>query len=161
MLQQHFNKNTFKLEEEIYVSEGIVWDAIDFIDNAPMIELITKSRIGILPMLDEELKVPGGSDKKFLNKLTEQQGRNPVMVRNIKFREGFTVRHFAGEVPYHVEGFMEKNRDTLTEDLVGMLQGSKHEFLQILYPQVRDETYIIFSVATYRILHGVYDICHA
>ena len=63
MLQQHFNNNTFKLEEEIYVSEGITWDSIDFIDNEPMIELITKKRIGILPMLDEELKVPGGTGK--------------------------------------------------------------------------------------------------
>ena len=41
MLQQHFNNNTFKLEEEIYVKEGIQWDTIDFIDNQPMIDLIT------------------------------------------------------------------------------------------------------------------------
>jgi myosin-7 len=117
------------------VSEGITWDTIDFIDNEPMIELITKSRVGILPMLDEELKVPGGSDERFLKKLQEQQGKNPVMIKNIKFRNGFTVRHFAGEVPYTVDNFMDKNRDTLTEDLVDMLSSSGHKFLQQLYPK--------------------------
>ena len=60
MLQQHFNNNTFKLEESIYKAEGIVFKHIDFIDNTPMIELITDKRSGIMPMLDEELRVPRG-----------------------------------------------------------------------------------------------------
>jgi hypothetical protein len=133
MLQQHFNNNTFKLEEEIYVNEGITWDAIDFIDNEPMIELITKKRIGILPMLDEELKLPGGSDVKFLARLQDKQSRNQVMVKT-RQRNAFCVRHFAGEVTYDVLGFLEKNRDTLTEDLVDMLRSSKHPYLKSLYP---------------------------
>jgi myosin heavy subunit len=136
MLQQHFNNNTFKLEEEIYNTEGITWEAIDFIDNEPMIDLITKRRVGILPLLDEELKLLGrGNDKSFLSKLFDKQSSNPVMVKSVKAARGtFTVRHFAGKVTYTVEGFLEKNRDTLTEDLVDMLRGSEHPFLQILYP---------------------------
>ena len=65
MLQQHFNNNTFKLEEKVYTEEGIEWDHIDFIDNQPMIDLLTKKREGLLPILDEELRVPNGSDKGF------------------------------------------------------------------------------------------------
>jgi myosin heavy subunit len=76
MLQQHFNNNTFKLEEKLYVSEGIEWTSIKFIDNQPMIDLITAKTIGVLPLLDEELKVPKGSDKGFLSKLAEKQGKN-------------------------------------------------------------------------------------
>jgi myosin-5 len=139
MLQQHFNNNTFKLEEEIYNNEGIKWDSIDFIDNQPMIELITKKRIGILPLLDEELKVPGGSDVKFLNKLIDKQkpgkdkDKHTVMV-GTRVRNAFCVRHFAGKVTYDVTGFLDKNRDTLTEDLVDMLRSSQHSFLQLLYP---------------------------
>ena len=41
MLQQHFNNNTFKLEEKLYKSEGIEFEHIEFIDNEPMIDLIT------------------------------------------------------------------------------------------------------------------------
>jgi myosin heavy subunit len=60
MLQQHFNNNTFKMEETLYRSEGIDFVHVEFIDNEPMIELITQARRGILPMLDEELRIPGG-----------------------------------------------------------------------------------------------------
>ena len=75
-----------------------------------MIDLITKRRVGILPLLDEELKLLGrGNDKSFLSKLFDKQASNPVMVKNVKAARGtFTVRHFAGKVTYSVEGFLEK-----------------------------------------------------
>ena len=76
MLQQHFNNNTFKLEEQMYKSEGIEFEHIDFIDNEPMINLITDKRTGILPMLDEEVKIPGGSDANFLERLADKQSAN-------------------------------------------------------------------------------------
>ena len=73
MLQQHFNQNTFKLEEKIYKEEGVKFEHIDFIDNTPMIDLITKKPNGILPLLDEELKIPDGNDKGFIRKLLKKQ----------------------------------------------------------------------------------------
>ena len=95
MLQQHFNNNTFKLEENIYNQEGIDWKAIDFIDNEPMIDLITKKRTGILPILDEELKVPNGSDKGFLRKLEDKQMTSPIFIcaNNIVPLLGFANRN--------------------------------------------------------------------
>ena len=65
MLQQQFNTNTFKIEQLLYKEECIQWNKIDFVDNQPIIDLIMKKRVGILPLLDEELKVPNGSDKGF------------------------------------------------------------------------------------------------
>jgi myosin heavy subunit len=73
MLQQHFNKTTFKLEESIYRSEQIKFKHVSFIDNQPMLDLITKKPMGVLPMLDEELKMPAGSDKKFIARLVGSQ----------------------------------------------------------------------------------------
>lgn len=135
MLQQHFNNNTFKLEEQVYESEGIQWEAITFIDNEPMIELITKKRVGVLAMLDEELIVPRGSDANFLSKLNDKQGRNPAFGRPRNMDpKCFVIRHYAGEVTYNCDGFLDKNRDTLTEDLVTMLQTSSHALLNELYP---------------------------
>lgn len=71
-LQQHFNAHTFKLEQNMYKSEGIQFNAIDFIDNQPMVDLITKKPDGVLPLLDEELKIPRGSDETFLTKLSSR-----------------------------------------------------------------------------------------
>lgn len=55
-LQQQFNQHVFKLEQEEYLKEGIVWTMIDFYDNQPCIDLI-ESKLGILDLLDEECRV--------------------------------------------------------------------------------------------------------
>jgi hypothetical protein len=135
MLQQHFNNNTFKLEEEIYQAEGIVFAHIEFIDNGPMIALITEKRKGVLPMLDEEIKTPGGNDKNFLTKLADQQNGNPVYKPSRKNPLYFVIKHYAGDVDYDGEGFLEKNRDTLNEDTMEMLQTSKLPLMDKLYPK--------------------------
>ena len=131
---------------------------IEFIDNQPMIELITLKPIGILPLLDEvsrseqsfseppktrlcrnsatfsqELVVPKGSDKGFLNKMHEHHARNRVYQKVMKNPKQFMVKHFAGPVHYDAEGFLEKNRDTLTDDLLEMLYSSNSWFLNALF----------------------------
>lgn len=70
-LQQQFNQHIFKLEQEQYLSEGIEWTMIDFYDNQPCIELI-EAKLGILSLLDEECRVPRGSDESWVGKLNEK-----------------------------------------------------------------------------------------
>ena len=136
MLQQFFNENTFKQEEIVYRDEGIDFTHVDFIDNEPMIKLITEKPHGILPVLDEELKVIRGNDTQFVSKVSDQQGKLqcPVFEKSKFDKLLFTVTHYAGEVTYDANGFLEKNRDTLTQDLVAVLQTSKSEFINGLYP---------------------------
>lgn len=55
-LQQQFNQHVFKLEQEEYLKEGIVWTMIDFYDNQPCIDMI-ESKLGVLDLLDEECRV--------------------------------------------------------------------------------------------------------
>lgn len=55
-LQQQFNQHVFKLEQENYLKEGIVWTMIDFYDNQPCIDLI-ETKLGILDLLDDECRV--------------------------------------------------------------------------------------------------------
>lgn len=55
-LQQQFNQHVFKLEQEEYLKEGIVWTMIDFYDNQPCIDLI-EAKLGVLDLLDEECRV--------------------------------------------------------------------------------------------------------
>ena len=75
-LQQQFNRTTFKEEEALYVSEGISFKHIDFIDNQIVLDMIEKTPRGILPMLDDECKVPEGADAKFMNKIEETHKKN-------------------------------------------------------------------------------------
>ena len=46
----------FKLEQQEYIKEAIVWSFIDFHDNQPCIDLI-ESKLGILDLLDETCRV--------------------------------------------------------------------------------------------------------
>lgn len=65
-LQQQFNQHVFKLEQDEYLKEGIVWTMIDFYDNQPCIDMI-ESKLGILDLLDEECRV---REKSFIIKLS-------------------------------------------------------------------------------------------
>ena len=55
-LQQQFNQHVFKLEQEEYIKEKIVWSFIDFYDNQPCIDLI-EEKLGVFSLLDEQCKV--------------------------------------------------------------------------------------------------------
>jgi len=56
-LQQQFNQNMFKVEEEEYLREEIEWNFIDFYDNQPCTDL-TETKLGTLDLLDEECRMP-------------------------------------------------------------------------------------------------------
>ena len=51
----------------------------------------TGKRIGILPLLDEELKLPGGSDIKYLSRLLDKQMKN-IAMKKTKSRNAFRVQ---------------------------------------------------------------------
>jgi hypothetical protein len=135
MLQQHFNNNTFMLEETIYKNEGINFKHVDFIDNKPVLELITQKDGGIFTMLDEELVVPKGSDQGFLDKMHKKHEKTKHYAKDFRNPTLFVVKHYAGEVTYDGIGFLEKNRDTLTDDLYEMLGSSKREFIRSIFPE--------------------------
>lgn len=43
------------------------------------------------------------------------------------------MRHFAGEVAYDVAGFMDKNRDTLRNELAVLVKKSEVSFVKLLF----------------------------
>ncbi|MFH4983149.1 hypothetical protein AB6A40_009858 [Gnathostoma spinigerum] len=72
-----------------------------------------------------------GTDSDWLEKL-----RNSAHLKKMshfqlpRFKSpSFIVRHFAADVSYSVEGFMEKNSDTFNEQLVAVVRASKMNLL--------------------------------
>ncbi|XP_070704641.1 myosin-4-like [Pempheris klunzingeri] len=137
-LQQFFNHHMFVLEQEEYKKEGIDWEFIDFgMDLAACIELIEKP-MGIFSILEEECMFPKSSDNSFKNKLCDQHlGKNncflkPKTVKG-KPEAHFTLMHYAGTVDYNITGWLEKNKDPLSESVVQLYQKSSVKILAILY----------------------------
>lgn len=131
-LQQEFNQHVFKLEQEEYVKEEIEWSFIEFNDNQPCINLI-ENKLGILSLLDEESRLPAGSDESWTQKLYQTLDKPPTNKVFSKPRFGqtkFVVSHYAHDVAYDVEGFIEKNRDTVSDGHLEVLKATKNETLQ-------------------------------
>lgn len=131
-LQQEFNQHVFKLEQEEYVREEIEWSFIDFADNQPCINLI-ENRLGILSLLDEESRLPAGNDQSWIEKMYQTLDKEPTNKVFKKPRFGqtkFIVSHYALDVIYDIDGFIEKNRDTVGEGHLEVLKNSENELLQ-------------------------------
>jgi myosin-5 len=122
-LQQQFNQHVFKLEQEQYVKEGIEWTMIDFYDNQPCIDLI-ETKLGILDLLDEECRMPKGSDESWVGKLFDKCAKYKHFEKPRFGTSSFLIKHFSDTVQYESHGFLEKNRDTVSRELVNVLKES-------------------------------------
>ena len=129
-LQQEFNQHVFKLEQEEYLREEIDWTFIDFSDNQPCIDLI-EAKLGVLALLDEESRLPMGSDEQFVTKLHHNFAADKnKYYRKPRFgKSAFTVCHYAIDVTYESDGFIEKNRDTVPDEHMEVLRLSSNGFL--------------------------------
>uniref|UniRef100_A0A8B9VNT7 Myosin VA n=1 Tax=Anas zonorhyncha TaxID=75864 RepID=A0A8B9VNT7_9AVES len=132
-LQQQFNMHVFKLEQEEYMKEQIPWTLIDFYDNQPCINLI-EAKMGILDLLDEECKMPKGSDDTWAQKLYNTHLNKCALFEKPRLsNKAFIIKHFADKVEYQCEGFLEKNKDTVYEEQIKVLKSSKFKLLPELF----------------------------
>lgn len=112
--------------------EKIDWTFIDYSDNQPTIDLI-EGKLGILSLLDEESRMPSGSDTNFVQKLYSTVGKpeNAAVFKKPRFgTSAFTIAHYALDVTYEAEGFLEKNRDTVPDEQLALLHATTNEFLK-------------------------------
>ena len=150
-LQQQFNKFIFKLEQAEYEAEEIDWAFISFPDNQDCLDTIQKPKTGILSMLDDECRLPRGSDRNWAKRMYEQYlpEKNQTTSENTRFiatkmQQGkavFCVRHFAGNVEYSAEtNFMEKNKDEIPLTAQNMFETAPSQLMKDMYSIQKEET---------------------
>jgi myosin heavy subunit len=117
-LQQKFTNDIFQAVMEEYKFEGIALDDISYDDNSDVLELI-EHRGGLLMVLNEESVRPKGSDKEFVHKAKQgNKDRGCLIADLIMGPLDFGIHHYAGKVLYTATGFLARNQDTLSQDLV-------------------------------------------
>lgn len=153
-----------KQEQEEYNREGIEWTNIEYFNNqvkrtkmqislAVLIEfnfkqiiceLVEQQHKGIISILDEAcLTVGKVTDETFLEAMDKKLVNHPhytsrqlkPMDKELKHRENFRITHYAGDVIYSVNGFLEKNKDTLFQDFKRLLYHSKDKNLSEMWPE--------------------------
>ncbi|OMJ19992.1 Myosin type-2 heavy chain 1 [Smittium culicis] len=134
-LQQFFNHHMFILEQEEYQREGIEWNFIDFgLDLQPTIDLIDKSQpIGIFSCLDEECVMPKATDKSFNEKLNNIWTGKSQKYEKPRFNMGFIINHYASQVEYNTDGWLEKNKDPINESVARLLANSTEKYVSGLF----------------------------
>jgi myosin heavy subunit len=139
-LQFHFNNHIFLMEQQEYAKEGISVSNIQFEDNQSTLDLLELGFTGIFSMIDEEINVPRGSDEQLLSKMFQKHLQHAHFERpkaknhpSSVMDSLFVVVHYAGPVGYNVGGFLEKNKDQLSEDLEQMCKVSKSSFVRTLF----------------------------
>lgn len=132
-LQQQFAAHLFKIEQNLYEEEGVDWKYVAFEDNQECVDLIEAKPpkgLGLLTLLDEECLFPKGSDASFCEKVCKTHSKHSKLSYDNNAQDSwFTVHHYAGPVTYKSESFLDKNRDTLSADLIKLIQSSTNDFI--------------------------------
>lgn len=87
----------------------------------------------MLSLLDEESRLPAGADNSFASKLhqTITKPEQKAVFKKPRFNQNaFTIAHYAHDVTYDVEGFIEKNRDTVPDEQLKLLENSDNKFVK-------------------------------
>uniref|UniRef100_A0A8C2YEA2 Myosin VIIB n=1 Tax=Coturnix japonica TaxID=93934 RepID=A0A8C2YEA2_COTJA len=133
-LQQFFVHHVFKLEQEEYLAEHITWNNIDFTDNRQALEVIALKPMNIISLIDEESRFPKGTDATMLIKINSLHGKSRIYIPPKSDHDTkFGINHFAGAVFYESKDFLEKNRDTLSANVMQVVHSSKNKFLKEIF----------------------------
>uniref|UniRef100_A0A0E0AA18 Myosin motor domain-containing protein n=1 Tax=Oryza glumipatula TaxID=40148 RepID=A0A0E0AA18_9ORYZ len=139
-LQQHFNQHVFKMEQEEYTKEQIDWSYIEFVDNQDVLDLIEKKPGGVIALLDEACMFPKSTHETFSQKLYQTFQKHKRFVKPKLSRTDFTICHYAGEVLYQSDQFLDKNKDYVVAEHQELLSASKCSFISGLFPPLPEET---------------------
>ncbi|KAJ5992767.1 hypothetical protein N7451_008491 [Penicillium sp. IBT 35674x] len=139
-LQQFFNHHMFVLEQEEYAREQIEWQFIDFgKDLQPTIDLIELTNpIGIFSCLDEDCVMPKATDKSFTEKLHSLWDRKTPKYRSSRLSQGFVLTHYAAEVEYSTQDWLEKNKDPMNDNITRLLASSDDPHVANLFADCAD-----------------------
>jgi len=131
-LQDHFNYAIFKSEKEVYEEEGIQWNFKDYPDNSERLELFEHKRTGLFLLCDEQLKIPKPSDDKLVKTFYAKCSTHAHFSasKTEQGRQEFVVHHFACDVRYSANEFVEKNRNDIAQEILFSFESSECDLLR-------------------------------
>ncbi|RKP05556.1 P-loop containing nucleoside triphosphate hydrolase protein, partial [Thamnocephalis sphaerospora] len=141
----------FRAGEDEMAADGVRVPQVNFVDNAPCLDLFMKPRRGLFALMDKEASRAANirpvTDDQFMQAFNKQHSEHDNYLAVPNRHNAFAVQHFAGQVTYDVDRFAEKNADLLSADFLqlflgngGDLPGSANAFMTGLFEGKSVET---------------------
>ena len=138
----------FEHKADLLETEEVQVPATSYFDNSDAVKGLLKPGNGLLSILDDQMR-RSKTDLQLLEALRKRfENKNPaievasasVVLPGNNFattnpNATFTVKHFAGEVDYPVDGLVEANGEVISGDLMNLIQTSSSRFVQELFGQ--------------------------
>ena len=133
-LHHYFMDFVLKAEQEEYMNDKIEWKHIPFKDNSGCINLFARRPKGLFVLINDESTIPGGTNTSLYEKFISNHKNNFYFkTPQLKHQSPvFTVTHYAGSVTYHINQFIEKNKDLMSHSVVDLLRTSEDHLVREL-----------------------------
>ncbi|KAF2650417.1 glycosyltransferase family 2 protein [Lophiostoma macrostomum CBS 122681] len=147
-LSNFCQRNFFEKQVEELQTEEIELPPLNFYDNSDAKIGLLKTGNGFLSILDDQMR-RGKNDMQFLEAIRKRfDGKNKaILPGSLTVTQpgsnfptpnpsaSFTIKHWAGEVDYPVEGLIEENAELISGDMMNLLQTARSPFIQELFGQ--------------------------
>jgi myosin heavy subunit len=77
--------------------------------------------------------MPKATDKTFIEKLNGLWKGKSSKYDTPRFNSGFIIQHYAGRVEYDTNGWLDKNKDPLNENVTRLLANSTEKYIADLF----------------------------
>lgn len=138
----------FERKADLLESEEVSVPATSYFDNGDAVRGLLKHGNGLLSILNDQTR-RGRNDAQFLESLRKRfENKNPAITvgsatakmpgsnfATVNAAATFTVRHFAGEVDYPINGLVEENGEIIPGDLMNLINSTKSNFVRELFGQ--------------------------
>jgi len=129
-LQRLFIDHIYEMEAEEHAIEGIEMQPTTFGSASDMVIDLVSGKTGIYEVLDESTGIDR-ADKQMLQEFHSRFADRPAYRKPLRGSdEYFGINHYAGQVVYNVNGFVEMNKDEISDTIMSLLE-SKSSFKRL------------------------------
>jgi len=107
VLQNIYNDNILEYEQREYIKDGIDWEFIEYQSNENIIKFFNRK---LLPVINEQSILETGTDNILYGKIVKLQNAILSIDDKTKYKNRFTINHYAGDVQYDVMDYIIKNK---------------------------------------------------
>eukprot|EP00004_Rigifila_ramosa_P022001 TRINITY_DN5934_c0_g1_i2.p1 TRINITY_DN5934_c0_g1~~TRINITY_DN5934_c0_g1_i2.p1 ORF type:complete len:872 (+),score=211.89 TRINITY_DN5934_c0_g1_i2:323-2617(+) len=134
-LQNLFILNTFVEVKAEYSAEGIPLEEVSFEDNAVCLALIDAPSNSVISFVNEICLQSGSAqDIQIVDRIEKHCSSHPHFISQKKQSNmQFGIQHYAQPVTYTVNGWVDKNRDTLHDHLYDLISSSSDLFVSSIF----------------------------